>query len=506
MRILNKEKLKTYFFYLTVFTTGGAILVIEILGTRILAPFYGSTIFVWSSLITITMAALALGYFVGGFLADKKPEFQIFYALIFLAGVFTGMVMKFDQPMLVLSDKFGPRLGPLVAALVLFSIPLFLLGTVSPFAIRLRSRVIEGIGRTSGSIFALATLGSLSGALLSGFFLVPRLSLSLIFVGLAALLIAVALLGVFLFSEKSKTGRKFFLTLVVVVLLGVGLLYFPRLSYNKDSAEFKLIHQEQSFYADLKVVEGKGVRCLLMDGAPQTCLVKGQDVSPAEYIQELERVSQQWPEQSRVLLLGLGAGAVVKGLPNDFALDIVELDPQIVKLAEEYFDFALDENDRLFVDDARSFLRKNNTPYDIIISDVYFGKAIPAYLCTREFFELLSRNLAKGGVVISNVIGRWQAADKLLTSIVSTQAEVFPKVVVAIDKSQQGLGNILVYAAPAYHYYPSFWKYQEQNIVFRKDLVVTDERNPLELLLVENVKEFSDNIKATLGYLPFFSL
>lgn len=501
------NKLKTYFLYLTVFITGGVILIIEILGTRILAPFYGSTIFVWSSLISVTLGALALGYLLGGLLADKKPEIKIFYGIIFLAGIFTAIVMKIDQPLLVFSDRFGLRFGPLVAAKMLFAAPLFLLGMVTPFAIRLRAQFIEKVGMTSGSIFAFATVGSLAGALLAGFFLVPVFSLSAIFAVSGALLIVVALLGVFLFTKAQRPRREFFLTLLVAVLFGTGLFYFPKFLYDKDSSDFKIVHQEQSFYADLKVIQGKGSRCLLMDGSPQTCIVLGQGISPARYIAELNRLSEFWPKNSRVLLLGLGAGAIVKSLNKEFSIDIVELDQRIAELAQEYFGFELDENDRLFVDDARSFLKKTDKSYDIIISDLYFGNTIPVYLYTKEAVNFMKQRLAKGGVLITNIVGQLKGKDNLVVSLIRTQAEVFPNIIITTDNPKEPSSNILVHAFSDENYKPLFeGRYKEQNINYEKGIIITDAKNPLELLLVKTSEEFLTGTKKMLGYKVLFGL
>ena len=114
------NKLRTYFLYLTLLVSGGVILVIEIAGARVLAPFYGSTIFVWSSLIAVTLGFLALGYFIGGFFADKYPKGQCFYFIIFLGGAIALLLIKLNQPLLVFSDRFGFKFGPLVATLMLF--------------------------------------------------------------------------------------------------------------------------------------------------------------------------------------------------------------------------------------------------------------------------------------------------------------------------------------------------------------------------------------------------
>jgi len=115
------DKFDKYYLFLTLFITGASILILEILGTRILSPFFGTTLFVWSSLISVTIVFLALGYFLGGKIADKRTEFSLFYTFIFLAAVLIFLIPKFDSLVLVFTDSFGPQLGPLISSLILFS-------------------------------------------------------------------------------------------------------------------------------------------------------------------------------------------------------------------------------------------------------------------------------------------------------------------------------------------------------------------------------------------------
>ncbi len=194
MKKLKGWLLKSWFFYLTVFVTGGVILVIEILGTRILAPFYGSTIFVWSSLISVTLGFLALGYFFGGKLADKKPDINLLYWIILVAALFILIIPKIDKFILLKTDFLGIRWGPLFAAFFLFSIPLLLLGTVSPFALRVKTKTVGDVGKAAGNLYAISTLGSLAGGLLAGFYLVPNFPVNSIIIFLGLILISLFLL------------------------------------------------------------------------------------------------------------------------------------------------------------------------------------------------------------------------------------------------------------------------------------------------------------------------
>ena len=174
------KRLKYYFFYFTIFVSGAVVLIVEILGTRVLAPFYGSTIYVWSSLISVTLAFLALGYWFGGGLADKRPNIDLLYWIVFIGGLAILLIPSYDKFILIQTDRFGLRYGPLISAFIIFAPSLFLFGTISPFAVKMRARTLDHLGVTAGNLYAIATFGSLAGGLLAGFYLIPNFSIKFI--------------------------------------------------------------------------------------------------------------------------------------------------------------------------------------------------------------------------------------------------------------------------------------------------------------------------------------
>ena len=169
--------------YLTVFLTGGAIMLIELLGTRIIAPFYGTSLYVWSALITVTMVALALGYFLGGLLADRYQS-GLFPQILGIASLSVLLVPLVDEKVLAMTDTLGLRLGSLVSAFVLFMPSLTALGMASPLAIKASTQTMDGLGLSSGRIYAISTIGSVFGTLFLAYFLFPTLGSKALFLGL----------------------------------------------------------------------------------------------------------------------------------------------------------------------------------------------------------------------------------------------------------------------------------------------------------------------------------
>jgi len=500
------NNLKTYYLYLTIFITGAAVLAIEIAGTRILAPFYGSTIFVWSSLIIITLGFLALGYFISGRLADKHPQGKWLYAVIFLGGASALFILKISQPILILSDRFGMRFGPMVAAFLLFSLPFFLLSMAGPFVIRLRTRLLDKSGNVAGMVFGISTAGSLIGALITGFFLIPNFFISSIFIVISLIIMLVAIIGLYL--EKSSWQLIFVAILLIILVLAIPLVK----SKDLITHEVSIIHQEPSFYADLKVVELPYARSLVMNGISQSAFSPNKRQVLTQDILELNREIKAWPHDARVLVLGFGAGEAARILDSSYQVDYIEIDPKTVKLAKDFFDFELNENDQIIISDARRFLRTTDNTYDIIFVDIYNGGLIPFHTHTREALRLMKARLKPNGVLLSNIIAR--PDDLLLQSLVKTTKAVFPKVITGAYK--EGLSNILIYASPNLNYEPQFIAsppriklfthlYQEIEVDDSIGLVIIDDKNPIEILETERLAELLDLTKEVFGFQPLFN-
>lgn len=440
---------RTHLLYFTVFLTGAAVLIIEILGTRILGPFYGSTIFVWSSLISVTLGFLALGYWLGGTLVDRvirkrillrglsvKSAHELLGIIIFLAGVFTILIPKVDTIVLIVTDLFGLRFGPLAAAFVLFSIPLFLLGMITPVAIKYRTEDIAEVGASSGSIFAFSTVGSLAAAVLTGFFLVPYFSLSGIFTVTGVILVALSLAW---FSHTRRPSPLYLFLLVVFVFL---LVAAPSHAVGPPT-EADVIHKERSFFGDIKVYELKSqnrhIRCMMIDTASQSCWNYGTGLSAWAYTRYFRGATNTFPEGETldILVIGLGGGVVVKELAEtDHRVDTVEIDPNVLRVAEEYFDSPDTPNFRYFADDGRYFLNHSDRTYDLIMIDIIIGSDQASHLSTREFFEEAKARLNPGGILSMNTRG-WVKTQILQPMVYNTLKTVFPHVKFSVRDAEQ---------------------------------------------------------------------
>ncbi len=388
-----------------VFVTGACVLIIEITAIRILSPYFGNTIFTVSSVISVVLAALSLGYYVGGRLADKYPTEKLFFGIIAASG---AMVIVLHLAGVFFLSHFGYKIsiinGPIISSLLLFFLQSFLLGTLSPFAIKLQKIRIEemGVGSVSGQIFFWSTCGSIVGSLAAGFYLIPNFGIDKIILGTGFLLIVLGLFG----NLKMPAGFK----ICAIVTIMVPVLFLVN-SFEVNAGNF--VYQQDSLYQKITIYDGfysgAPTRFLLQDRNTSAAMFLGSEelVYPYTKYYALYQLFNQNPKET--LTIGGGAYSVPKALLADLPnanVDVAEIDPLIFELGEKYF--SVPDNPQLhnFVQDGRRFLRDTNKKYDFIFSDAYASfYSTPEHLTTQEFFELAKSKLSDNGVFIANVIG-----------------------------------------------------------------------------------------------------
>ena len=422
---------RRYLLLLLVFMTGAAILVVELTATRVIAPYYGNTIFTFSSVIGIILAALSLGYYGGGRLSDRYPERKFFFLLIAIGGLTILLLLALAHSILPrFAGAFSLKEGPLVFSLLLFFLPALILGALSPFAIKLQSMANPqlGLGQVSGSVFFWSTLGSIVGSLLTGFFLIPHFGVVQILLSVGWALTLLGLLG------AAQNKASFIILLTLSVSLGLGLSYFSWQKALRKQAGVLL--RKDGLYSRIQVVEGMvpgniPVRALLLDRGVHSVIDQnsGKLVDPYTRFYGLYRLYQS--ELTSALFLGGGAytmpAQLLKDKP-DLRIDVAEVEPGLYEIGREFFHVPASKNLRSFNEDGRAFLKRHPQKYDYIFEDAFssYG-SMPMHMMTREFFELLAENLKDEGIFIINVIGTLDK-DKgiLLYSILRTISSVFP--------------------------------------------------------------------------------
>jgi spermidine synthase len=385
-------------FYWVVAVSGAVLMALEILSSRVLAPHFGNSVYVWGSIISVFLAALSVGYLWGGLLADREPRMASLGRLIALAGMFEAVLLLFGGRLAAVLGAWtgNSPAGTLLAAAVLFGPASVLLAMVSPYAVRLAARDLGHLGHTTGRLYALSTLGSLAGTLGCTFVLIPFLALRQI---LALVLAATAVTALFALADalRKEALAAILASLLLVLALSSGWL--------PERREKGLIYERVSPYQSLEVRESEGIRTLVSDRISQAS-VRMADGEPAllypRYVPAALLVAPRIGSQpSRLLVLGLGGGSVGTYLGRrlpDLHVDYVDIDPAVPEVARRFLGFRPGPHARVTLSDARGFLHASKESWDFIYCDTYIGLSVPFHLTTVQFLEEVHRHLAPHGV------------------------------------------------------------------------------------------------------------
>jgi spermidine synthase len=417
------------------FMSGIMVMVLEMVGARLMAPHVGTSIIVWTSLIGVILAFLALGAWLGGRLADKKLSPRVLAAI--LAGAGLGVALTaLIHPLLgekVMEASPNLYVGAVFGSLLHFALPALLFGMTPPYIIRLSLANLASSGATVGRLYALSTAGSIVGTFLGGFVLISYFSSTDILFGTAA---ACGLLSLAASAKKNLPG-------IAVLLCGIGAA-FGSASYDSWQAKQNILPTLETPYNTIRVFEGiaegrRRVRLLQTDpGKIQSGMYLDDPIELyAEYTRDYAIGSALHPKAVRVLMLGGGGYSVPKwllagrsGLDGAaLKLDVVELDPGMTRLAREYFQLPDDPRMRVHHEDARRFLNTNTRRYDLIFVDVFNSHySVPFQMGTKEAAQALRRALAPGGIMIMNIISSYSGENGLLfRSIRAAMASAFPE-------------------------------------------------------------------------------
>ena len=405
--------------YSVVFACGAALMGLELLAARVLAPVMGNSIFVWGSIIASFMIALSLGYWLGGRIADRYGAARSLGVVIGAAGLATALSPLAARATLAWAAELGARTGPLIATTIIFFVPALLIAMVTPMGIRLASSAgLAHIGRSAGTLSAVSTAGSIVGTLGTTFWLVPLLQVEPLIVGFGAALTATALVSLSIRAEAEpghaprELGLKSTAVVVALVIAGAiastGVYLHVRTPATVNELGEQILFSADTQYHRITVTEKDGVRSLRFDKSWQSAIsLEDGYTSIIRYPDYLHTALAVKPDAERVLVLGLGGGAVTKRMWRDYpklTIDSVEIDPVVVDVATRYFGLPEDERLDVIVNDARRYVQTTDETYDIVIVDAYYADSLPFHLTTREFFTEISQILRPGGVVAYNII------------------------------------------------------------------------------------------------------
>lgn len=440
-----------------IFVSGAVLMALEIVGSRVLAPYFGNSIFVWGSLISVVLAALSAGYYWGGRLSEKNPSFAKLLLLLLVPGVMI-FFLPFFYPAVnlwVAETDFGARANPLIVSAIYFLVPGIFLGMVSPYAIRLAATTLSTVGSTAGTLYALSTCGSIFGTLFTAFYLIPAIGVANIIHALGLTLLALALVMWPLararrekVRSRATTGAKA-ATVIFFVLIAAT---FPQPAWSI----YRTLYERDSFYHHIRVNEDDEARYLYFDQTLQSAMNLNEPTAlRLTYSRYVSLGLTFRPDAKKALIVGLGGGSVPKKWQKEFPtleMDVAEIDPEVVQVAKKYFSFDEGKNIRVHAQDGRLFLTRSPQRYDVILLDAYFKDAIPFHLTTKEFFTMANQKLAPNGVVVINIIGAVTGpGGKITRSVAKTMRGVFPQIYMfaarrADNASLDSIQNVIIVA------------------------------------------------------------
>jgi spermidine synthase len=442
--------------YLVAFVTGAIVMSFEMLGSRYLNPYFGSGIYTWASLISTVLAALCIGYFIGGIAADRYPSAAVLGATVLIGSAYILVLPLFSERMLesVLGAIDDVKAGSLAAAFVILFFPVTFLGMYSPFGIRLLLHSAQSSGRVSGTVYGVSTAGSILGTLGTTFLLIPAIGTRAITLtlGTAGVLSGLLLLLLPYVGRSTRTAA-------ILACLAAFAAADARAEELIDPAiraamlkraDGQIAHLETE-YNDIFINKRRNELTLAFqlkgyDYTESVANLTDPDDLPVRYTQVMTVGVVYPPEVKRVLMIGLGGGSISSYLGRfmpDTTIDTIEIDPGVISAAKTYFGMRETARVRDLEGDGRVFLNRHKETYDLILVDAFQGGYVPFHLLTKEFYTLLRQHLAPGGAAAFNV----HDGTKLYASTLLTLQAVFPSV--HLYPSGQGEVATVVTAEPA---------------------------------------------------------
>jgi spermidine synthase len=485
--------MRKYSIEIVVFVSGAVVMAYELVASRILAPYLGTSTIIWTSVIGVILASLSLGYYWGGKIADRKPSLIGLGRMILLSSIFIAATSAIYNPFLsIISNKIADiRLSSVISSIILFAPTSVLLGMVSPYAAKLKLHNLKSSGSQIGSLYALSTLGSIFGTFLTGFFLLGFLGSSKILMLLTIVLAVTAV---------SLAGGKLFKMIMLLVLITTLSKTFPHTNSSLETT----VTEMESVYSRIGIYDQKisnatfknKIRILSYGKKYQSAMyLDSPNELVFDYSKYFDLVFHFNPDIKNVLLIGGGAYSYPKHILNIYPqviLDVVEIDPLVTNLAKKYFFLPDKSNLSIFHTDGRLFLNKAKKSYDSIFIDTFKSDfELPYEIFTLESIQKMHTILSDNGMVIANIVSGIDGENsKVIKSVTRTFTQVFPKLQLfrVYEAESTYTQNIILLAHKnqnpknAKSNYPDIQKYlgNEIWINYDKAPLLTDDFSPLD--------------------------
>lgn len=415
------------------FIEGAVVMAAELCGAKLLAPIFGSSLYVWASVMGITLAALALGYFFGGIISERTNQHskKLFQVLTF-AALFVMVMPVIGRYILPWISYLPFLLAVVISTFILLFPPVFFLGATSPLFIYIQTKESSAAGRVSGTVYAISTLGGIIATFLCGFYLIPALGLTYSLLGFGAIL----------FIANSIIFRSY---KIIHLILFAAFVYL--------NLQFSSIKTQHLFYGnsvlgqlevqDLLNDKKQTIRILKINNIVQTEMNVKTKRSVSEYVKLLDTLVRYSGKPKSALVLGLGGGLTANlFVDKNYLTDGVEFDKGIVDAAQSFF--YLNKKVKPICDDARYYLNHCNKKYDLVLVDIFKAEEQPSHVLTTESLVKLKKNLNDSAILIINWHGYMKGLNGAGSSILNnTLLNAGYKVKVCASSNDENYRNLL---------------------------------------------------------------
>lgn len=396
---------KLRYFFLLAFLEGASVMACELMGAKMIAPFFGSSLYVWAAVLGITLFGLMTGYYTGGYYSEKFKTEKLLYWILLLAGVFLAIMPYTSQWILTRNIDMDIRWGSTLSLLVFLFPPLLFMGMTSPVIINLINTHVDQTGKSAGSVYAVSTLGGIVATFLVGFYLLPEFGIKW-----PCFIIGFCLAILPLISLLRLKMNKSLLVLLPFLLVAKKNLAAPIHEFDN----VKLLEESEGLYGQVRVYDfpyytlqkgNKNARGLVVNNTLQSILDRDSlDYNLWDWSVIFPSVASIYPPGSKMLLMGLGAGMLYHPFKRiGMDIEVVELDGRIKNAAMRHFAVPKDIN--IHIDDARHFINTSQEKYNIIVLDLFLNETPPAYIPTQECFSKLKSMLLPHGMILMNFYG-----------------------------------------------------------------------------------------------------
>ena len=482
MSTSNVLSVKPWKIYTSVSLSGACVMIFELAGARMIGPYFGTSIYVWTNVIGVILASLSLGYYIGGHKADEKEADSLLASCLGATGLSVLLCLLIHDNVLrnLANNVSDPRFGGLYASLILFALPSIFFGSISPIATRLMLKSIDETGKVTGKIGAISTIGSLVGTFVGGFILIPYL-------GVQQVMLSV---GIIMLMLSAIFSIHHFLKFAGFGVIIIGLCYaLPQIAHGE---RFSTLYNDVLIY-ETTDAQGDSIRIMQVNNHIGSAQYLKKDELVYPYLRQFRIDQQLVPNFSSTLTIGGAACSYPRELLlqyDDVNVDVIEIDGKLTEIARKHFDLPYSRRLKTYNQDGRYYVQHTDKTYDVIYLDAFNDlRSIPFQLTTQEFFEEIESVLNPEGAIIINALSSL-AQDKtdMIDALVNTVKTTFPYVIVLRvepDMPKDVLQSLCVVAMKKPIELTKEQVEEQEINLSGKSLILSDDYAPVERLVQE---------------------